>query len=91
MEIRILVNEKNVLEMDLSDVDQSLAQLLAEKLGADKDVEFASFKVEHPQVASPKLYVRTKKGEPVKLVLEKLEELKSEVAQFRKQFSDVVK
>ena len=91
MEIKILVNEKNTLEMDMSDVDQSLVQLLAEKLCQDKDVEFASFKVEHPVIGNPKLYVRTKKGDPAKLVLEKLDELKKETADFKKQFLEVVK
>ena len=91
MEVKILINEKNTLEMELVGADQSLAQLLADKLTADKDVEFASFKVEHPIAAFPKLLVRTKKGEPAKLVLAKLAEIKSEVIEFRKQFLDIAK
>ena len=91
MEIKVLVKEKNTLEMELGGVDQSLAQLLAEKLNDDKDVEFASYKLEHPIVASPKLFVRTKKGDPTKLVLKKLEEVKKELASFREQFADIVK
>lgn len=91
MDVKVLVKEKNTLEMELGGVDQSLAQLLAEKLNEDKDVEFASFKLEHPVVASPKLYVRTKKGDPSKLVLEKLDELKKELTGFREQFRDIVK
>jgi DNA-directed RNA polymerase subunit L len=91
MDVKILTNEKNVLEMELKGADQSLAQLLAERLGEDKDVEFASFKVEHPIVGEPKIYVRTKKGEPGKLVLEKLDEIKKEVTEFKAQFRDIVK
>jgi len=91
MEVKILAKEKNTLEMEFVGADQSLAQLLAEKLSHDKDVEFASFKVEHPLVASPKLLVRTVKGDPAKLVLEKLAEIKSEVADFRKQFLDITR
>ncbi len=91
MDVKILTNEKNVLEMELRGADQSLAQLLAEKLGEDKDVEFASFKVEHPIVGEPKIYIRTKKGEPGKLVLEKLDEIKKEVTEFKAQFRDIVK
>lgn len=91
MEVKILVKEKNILEIELGDVDQSLAQLLAEKLSDDKDVEFASYKLEHPIVAFPKLYVRTKKGDPTKLVLKKLEEVKKELASFKEQFADIVK
>jgi DNA-directed RNA polymerase subunit L len=91
MDVKILAKEKNVIELEMNGCDQSLAQLLAEKLSDDKDVEFASFKMEHPLVSQPKLYVRTKKGDPGKLVLEKLEELKKELLDFRQQFSDVVK
>jgi len=91
MDIKIISNEKNVIELELGGCDQSLAQILAEKLSEDKDVDFASFKVEHPLVANPRLFVRTKKGDPGKLVLEKLDELKKELQDFRAQFKDVVK
>ncbi len=91
MEVKILINEKNTLELELAGGDQSLAQLLAERLNEDKDVEFASFKVEHPIIGNPKVFMRTKKGEPAKIVLEKLAEIKKEVSEFRSQFSDIVK
>ncbi len=91
MEVKILINEKNALELEMAGADQSLAQLLAERLNEDKDVEFASYKVEHPIIGNPKLFVRTKKGEPAKIVLDKLAEIKKEVSEFRSQFSDIVK
>ena len=91
MEVKILVNEKNVVEVDLGDMDQSLAQLLVEKLNEDKDVDFASYKVEHPLTGTPKIFLRTKKGDASKLLLEKLDEVKNEVLDFKKQFSDLVK
>jgi len=91
MDVKILTNDKNVLELELTGMDQSLAQLLTEKLNEEKDVEFAAYKMEHPMTSSPKLMIRMKKGEPGKLVLEKLEEIKKEVVDFRKQFLDLVK
>lgn len=91
MEVRILVNEKNTLELELCGMDSSLAQLLAEKLSAEKDVAFAACKVEHPLIGSPKLVVKTKKTDAAKLVLEKIEEIKKDVADFRSAFSDMVK
>lgn len=91
MEVKILLNEKNTLEMELGDSDQSLAQLLAEKLNTEKDVDFAGYKVEHPLMGSPKLYVRTKKSDPAKLVLEKLEEIKKEVTDFKNKFVELAK
>ena len=91
MEMKILVKDKNVLEMELGGADQSLAQLVAERLTEDKDVEFASYKLEHPTAARPKLYVRTKKGDPVKVVIAALKEIKVEVAEFKKQFGEIVR
>ncbi len=90
MAIKVLVNEKNVLELDLGDMDQSLAQLLAEKLSADSSVEFAAYKMDHPVYATPRLYVRTKKGEPSKVVLEKIEEVRKEIGEFKEKFSKIV-
>ncbi|MFH1785743.1 MAG: RpoL/Rpb11 RNA polymerase subunit family protein [Candidatus Micrarchaeota archaeon] len=91
MDVKVLVNDKNIIELDLGKTDQSLAQLLVEKLNEDSDVEFASYKVEHPITATPKIYLRTKKGDPSKLLLEKLDEIKNEVSDFKKQFLDIVK
>ena len=91
MEVKVLLNEKNTLELELGNADQSLGQLLAEKLSAEKDVEFAASKVEHPLLGSVKLMVKTKKGDPAKLVLEKLDEIKSEVSDFRKKFVEIAK
>lgn len=91
MEVKILLNEKNAMELELVGADQSLAQLISEKLNQDKDVEFASYKMEHPLLGNPKLYVRTKKGEPDKLLLSKIEEIRAELADFRKQFADISK
>ncbi len=91
MEVRILVKEKNTLELELVGADQSLAQLISERLNQDKEVEFAAYKVEHPLISPPKLIVKTKKGEADKLVLQKLKDIKKEVGEFRKGFLDIVK
>lgn len=91
MEVKILQSEKNVLELELVGSDSSLAQLISERLNQDKDVEFSSFKLEHPLLAHPKLFVRTKKGDASKLVLEKIDEIKKELADFRNQFTEISK
>ncbi len=89
MEVNILVKEKNVLELELVGVDQSLAQMISEKLNTNKDVEFASFKLDHPTQSQPRLYVRTKKTDPSKLVLEAIADVKKEIEDFRGQFADI--
>jgi DNA-directed RNA polymerase subunit L len=91
MEVKILLSEKNVLEMELGAADLALGQLLAEKLNEEKDVEFAAAKMEHPLVGAVKLIVKTRKSDPSKLVLEKLGEIKAEVSDFSSKFSSMAR
>ena len=91
MSVKIIIDEKNEFEAEFPGVDKSLVQLLAERLTADKNVEFAAYKLEHPVVANPKLYVRTKKGDAKTLVIEKIAEVKGELEEFKKKFSGIVK
>lgn len=87
MEVKILVNEKNTLELELAGADQSIAQLIAMKLNDEKDIDFASYKVDHPLLSPPTLYVRTKKGDPSKLVLSVIASIKKDIEDFKKQFA----
>ena len=89
MEVKIVTNEKNILELELVGADQSLAQLIAMKLNEENDVDFASYKVDHPILSHPVLYVRTKKGDPSKLVLSVVASLKKNIENFKKQFTDI--
>ena len=89
MEVKILVNEKDVLELELVGADQSIAQLIAIRLNENKDDDFASYKMDHPTLGNPRFYVRMKKGDPTKLVLSVVETLKKDIVDFKKQFTDI--
>ncbi len=91
MAVKILNQEKNLIEVDFGDVDQSLANLMVERLNDHKDVEMAAYKVEHPVLSTPHFILRTKKGDATKLFMETLEEIKKDVESFRKQFSEISK
>ena len=91
MEVKILVNEKDTLELELNGIDPALGQLLAEKLTANSEVAFAACKLDHPVIGSPKLLVKAKKGDASKLVSEALDEVRKEVKDFQKTFGALVK
>ena len=91
MTIKIIRSEKNILEIDVDHIDPSLAQLIVEKLNETKGVEFAAWKKAHPVVGTPHIIVKTKGANPVSLVTKKLEEIKKEVGDFKKEFSGIVK
>ena len=89
MEVIVLTNEKNKLEFEVKSIDHSLPKVLSERLSKRSDVEFAAYKVEHPYLGSPKIMVIVKKGNPLNVVLEELEDIKKEIATFKKQFSSM--
>ena len=91
MEVNILNSDKKTLEFEMVGVEYTLPQLLAYLLNKDKDVEFAAYKLDHIINAKPRIIVKTKKGNPFDLVVEKLEELKEQAANFRKQFKEASK
>lgn len=91
MTVKILKKEKNELEVDLGDVDYSIAQIIAERLQDAKGVEFVACKVTHPVVGTPHLIIKTKGADPAKLLTKEIEEVKKQVTEFKKQFSDIAK
>ncbi|HLD60310.1 MAG TPA: RpoL/Rpb11 RNA polymerase subunit family protein [Candidatus Bilamarchaeaceae archaeon] len=86
MEMEVTKNEDKQLEIRLKDVDVIVLKLIVEKLNGIKDVEFAACTVEHPLLGTQKLFVKTKKGEPSKLIEKVIEELKTEVNKFSSNF-----
>ena len=87
MEINVLRKEKTEIEFELNGEDTTLPELLVHKLNQFPEVEFAAYKLEHPLIPRPKVFVRVKKGDPAKAVDKAIEELKSEIAEFRTQVS----
>jgi len=88
MEINVLKKGKKEIEFEIGrGQDSTLAEVLVFKLNQIPDVEFAAYKIEHPLVKEPRIYVKTKKGDPVKVIEKALEGLKKEVADFRTQVS----
>ena len=91
MEINILNSDKKMLELEMAGIDHVITQLLADALTNDKDVEFAAYKLDHIIDGKPRLIVRTKKGDPLDLIIEKLEQLKEQTTDFRKKFKEATK
>ncbi len=75
-----------MVEIEITDCDGAIPRMLVEELNKDKDVEFAAYKKDHPALAWPRVVLRTKKADPLELIIEKLENIKEEIADFQKQF-----
>lgn len=87
MEIKIVKEEKNELEFEIVGEDSTLPEILVHKLNQMPEVDFAAYKIEHPLVGSPKIFLRTKKGAPGTAIGKAVESLVSEIAEFRESIS----
>ena len=87
MEIKVVKEEKNELEFELIGEDSTLPEILVHKLNQMPEVDFAAYKIEHPLVGSPKIFLRTKKGSPTTSINKAVEALTTEIAEFRESIS----
>jgi DNA-directed RNA polymerase subunit L len=60
--MKVTIDHKgdNHMEVMLLGEDHSVPNLLREALMEDESVEFASYNIDHPQLGSPKLVIKTK-------------------------------
>lgn len=86
MQVNFLKREKNEVEFEIVGMDVSIPEMLVAKLNENDSVDFAAYKLEHPLVANPLIYVKTKRKDAADVVLEALEKLKEEINEFRQTF-----
>ncbi len=83
MEVKVDAKNDKYWIVTLIGEDHTLANLIAERLLKDPDVEFAAYVLEHPLVASPKLIVRTKKGDAYDALKKAIDKVSGEVSDFK--------
>ncbi|MCP4647446.1 MAG: DNA-directed RNA polymerase subunit L [bacterium] len=83
MEVNLLKKEKTEMEFEIVGEDSTLPELLVHRLNEMAEVETAAYKAEHPLLPKPKIYIKVKKGDPVKAVEKAIASLTKDVAEFR--------
>jgi len=91
MEIEVVKSEKEYLELVIKDDDYGLANALKEILLESGDVEFAAYRMDHPQASFPVLMIRMKKGNPVFALRSAVKKLKKEASEFKDVLKSVKK
>ncbi len=89
MEIRTLDSSKDSLEIEVLGENETLLNPIKVKLLADEDVDLAEYIIEHPFLSNPKIYIRTKKGEPSAALKRALKALHKECKDFEKALDEV--
>lgn len=78
MEIRKLQYEGNELEFEVLNENETLLNPIKQRLLAHEDVDLAEYVIEHPSLAVPRIFLRTKKGDPLKVLRQVLKDLQKE-------------
>lgn len=91
MEIEVIKNEKEYAEIELKGEEAGIANALVEILLEEKGVEFAAYRLDHPQAASPVLMVRTDGGSALTAVKQAVKKLKKQAEEFKDALKDAKK
>ncbi len=83
MEVNLLKKEKTELEFEIVGEDTSIPELLVHRLNEMAEVESAAYKAMHPLIPKPRIYLRVKKGDPIKAMEKAITSLTKDVAEFR--------
>ncbi len=75
MKINILKNEAKELRIEFDTNDVTIADLIADHLIEEKDVEFAGITKEHPEVGKPILVLKTKSKKAEDILKKTLENI----------------
>ncbi len=60
MDVRIIKETRNELELEIIGEDHTLCNVLQHVLNARKEVISAAYKIEHPLLSSPRIYIKTR-------------------------------
>lgn len=81
--MNVLRKEKNEIEFEVAGEDSTLPALLVHRLNEFPEVDFAAYRSEHPLVPKPRVFVRVKRGDPVKAIEKAVEAIKKDAGEFR--------
>jgi len=62
MEIKVIAEDETMLELEVAGEDHTFCNLLREALSRDPRVEVASYRIEHPLVSEPVVFLQVKEG-----------------------------
>lgn len=80
MKLNVLSKTEHEIEVEVHGENETLLNPIKQALLADKDVDFAEYIIEHPSLAVPKIFLRTKGKAKPEVVLKRT--IKNLVAEF---------
>jgi len=92
MQLNVLSKGEHELEIEVHGENETLLNPIKQALLSDKDVDFAEYIIEHPTLAVPKIYLRTKgKVKPEAVLKRTIKNLIGEFDAFETEFANQIK
>ena len=83
MEVKILKEDKELIEVEIAGEGHTLCNVLRAELWNFDDTSFASYNLKHPLIGTPVLVLKIKKGKPRKLLLDSVDSIKVKTKELR--------
>jgi len=91
MNIETVKKEKNAAKIELKDASVGFAHMIKEELWNDKRVDEAAAMKEHPYMENPKIYVKTKRTSPERVLKDAAKELSNKTKDLKTNFKRAFK
>jgi DNA-directed RNA polymerase subunit L len=85
MEYEVLKEETHELQVQFSEIDHGMLNLIKEAVWQQSGVEMASFRIEHPEVSKPLFILKTKGKDAKKVWNSAIESTKEELEKLSKE------
>ena len=92
MKLNLVSKTDNEMEVEVHGENETLLNPIKQALLNDKDVDFAEYIIEHPTLAIPKIFIRTKgKAKPDVVLKRTIKQLIAEFDEFETGFAAQLK
>ena len=78
--IKILKEEKNKIQLKINGETHTVLNLIRNELFKDDSVEFAGYKIDHPQIKNVVFTVITSKGNPKTIIKKTIEKIQKKLS-----------
>jgi len=91
MEIKPIKKTKKELELEIIGEDETLLNPIKQRLLEENEVEYAEYFIDHPLIGKPKLYLKTKKENPIEVLKKTVKSLEKDVNTMLKELNEKLK
>ncbi|MFX0163057.1 MAG: RpoL/Rpb11 RNA polymerase subunit family protein [Candidatus Hodarchaeota archaeon] len=91
MMIKQLRLEEKMIEIVIEGEGHTFLNILTQTLQENPNVNFAAYKIDHPQISQPRLAITVSDGTPIEAIIEATKKLEEKSKEFIEKFTEAFK